>query len=143
MASKQKLLKVDKSARGKKSGSKVPVKSSTRSSTVQRAPVAIKPFPIAGLGASADGLEALEKFLSHVPPDCGIAFIVVTYLHPGHVSLLPELLGKCTRRPVRQAADGLVVEPGAPGMILLAIEEASAGRDAGKPSRRKGKDAAA
>jgi len=29
-------------------------------------------FPIVGLGASAGGLEALEAFLTHMPPDSGI-----------------------------------------------------------------------
>jgi len=36
---------------------------------------------------------------------------VVTHQHPGHTSLLPELLGKCTRMRVRAAADGVAVEP--------------------------------
>jgi two-component system CheB/CheR fusion protein len=73
--------------------------------------VALKPFPIVGLGASAGGLEALEKFLAQVPPDCGLGFVVVTHQHPGHTSLLPELLGKCTWMRVRVAADGVAVEP--------------------------------
>jgi two-component system CheB/CheR fusion protein len=60
----------------------------------------------------------LEKFLAHVPPDSGMAFIVVTHQHPGHVSLLPELLGKCTRMPVRRAADGMLVEPNTVYMSL-------------------------
>ena len=30
-------------------------------------------FPIVGMGASAGGLEALEAFFSHMPPDSGIA----------------------------------------------------------------------
>ena len=74
-------------------------------------PASVKSFPIVGLGASAGGLEALEKFLSLVPPDGGMAFVVVTHQHPGHVSLLPELLGKCTQMPVMAAADGILVKP--------------------------------
>jgi len=118
MAIKKKPLKVEGSFRRKKSRREVPVKSTAGTSVAPPAPATFKPFPIVGLGASAGGLEALEKFLSHVPPDCGIAFIVVTHLHPGHVSLLPELLGKCTRMPVRQAEDGLVVEPNTVYMSL-------------------------
>ena len=64
-----------------------------------------------GIGASAGGLEALEKFFAHVAPDCGLAFVVVTHQHPGHTSLLPELLRKCTRMRVLVAADGVAVEP--------------------------------
>jgi two-component system CheB/CheR fusion protein len=111
MANKRKLFKIDNSVRGKKSGSKLPVKS---------APVVIKPFPVVGLGASAGGLEALEKFLFHVPPDCGMAFVVVTHQHPGHTSLLPELLGKRTRMRVQVAADGIAVEP---NTVYLSLPE--------------------
>jgi two-component system, chemotaxis family, CheB/CheR fusion protein len=71
-----------------------------------------RPFPVVGVGASAGGLEALEKFFAHVAPDCGMAFVVVTHQHPGHTSLLPELLRKCTRMRVEVAADGVAVEPG-------------------------------
>ncbi|HUG68374.1 MAG TPA: chemotaxis protein CheB [Pirellulaceae bacterium] len=72
----------------------------------------VKPvFPIVGIGASAGGLEAMEEFLTNMPTDTGIAFVVVTHLHPGHISLLPELLGKKTAMPVVEAADGLKVEP--------------------------------
>ena len=40
-----------------------------------------------------------------------MAFVVITHQHPGHTSLLPELLGKATAIPVVEAADGLKVEP--------------------------------
>ena len=40
-------------------------------------------FPIVGIGASAGGLEAFEQFFSQVPPDSGIAFILVSHLDPG------------------------------------------------------------
>ena len=64
-----------------------------------------------GLGASAGGLEALEEFFTHMPADSGMAFVVVTHLHPGHVSLLPELLAKRARMLVVQAAAAQRVEP--------------------------------
>lgn len=102
----------------KSNGPKARVKSPPAPPRPQPLPKPAKPFPIVGLGASAGGLDALEKFLAHVPDDSGIAFVVVTHLHPGHVSLLPELLGKCTRMPVRTAADGLVVEPNTVYMSL-------------------------
>jgi len=53
-------------------------------------------FPIVGIGASAGGLEALEELLSHMPANTGMGFVIVTHQHPGHTSLLPELLGKST-----------------------------------------------
>lgn len=39
-------------------------------------------MPIVGIGASAGGLEALEQFPAKVPPDCGMAFVVVQHLDP-------------------------------------------------------------
>lgn len=70
-----------------------------------------KAFPIVGVGASAGGLKALDEFFQHVPPDSGMAFVVVTHQHPGHTSLLPELLRRTTTLPVTAAGDGLRVKP--------------------------------
>src|SRR6266566_9537805 len=103
MVKTRKPLKVGKFARRKIPEAAMPVKSAAVSAALPRSKVATEAFPIVGLGASAGGLEALEKFFSQVPPNCGIGFVVVTHLHPGHVSLLPELLGKCTRMPVKTA----------------------------------------
>lgn len=68
-------------------------------------------FPVVGIGASAGGLEALEELFREMPGDTGMAFVVVTHQHPGHTSLLPELLGKITPLTVVQVADGMKVEP--------------------------------
>lgn len=100
-----------KSIRRKSYGAKARVTLVGSAPPRQSAPSAMRPFPIVGLGASAGGLEALEEFFSLIPPDTGIAFVVVTHQHPGHGSLLPELLGKCTRMPVKVAANGGAVEP--------------------------------
>jgi two-component system CheB/CheR fusion protein len=68
-------------------------------------------FPIIGIGCSAGGLEALEKFLTHVPASCGMAFVIVQHLAPEHVSALPDLLRRFTPMPVSEASDGMVVAP--------------------------------
>lgn len=68
-------------------------------------------FPIVGIGSSAGGLEALEEFFSHLPPDPQIAFVVVSHQHPSHASLLPEILRRWTSLPVREASDSLRLEP--------------------------------
>ena len=34
-------------------------------------------FPIVAMGASAGGLEALEAFFAHMPPDKNIAFVII------------------------------------------------------------------
>ncbi|HEX7475733.1 MAG TPA: chemotaxis protein CheB [Dehalococcoidales bacterium] len=68
-------------------------------------------FPIVGIGASAGGLEALQELFTNMPPDTGMGFVVVTHLDPSHISILPELLKKCTSMPVYQIIDGMAVKP--------------------------------
>ena len=73
-------------------------------------PSASKPFPIVGIGASAGGLEALTGFLKALPPDTGMAFVVIQHMDPTHESMLNRLLAKSTLMPVQQIADGTEVE---------------------------------
>src|SRR5262245_42497806 len=68
-------------------------------------------FPVVGVGSSAGGLEALEELFRDMPNNTGMAFVVVSHLHPGHTSMLPELLGKATKLPVVEASDGVEVRP--------------------------------
>jgi two-component system CheB/CheR fusion protein len=67
-------------------------------------------FPIAGIGASAGGLEALEELFDNMLPEPGIAFVVVTHQHPGHTSMLPELLRRKTDMVVVEASEGTKLE---------------------------------
>lgn len=67
-------------------------------------------LPVAGIGASAGGLEALEIFFSNIHSNSGFAFIVVTHQQPGHVSLLPELLHHSTDMPVISIEDGMMLQ---------------------------------
>jgi two-component system CheB/CheR fusion protein len=67
-------------------------------------------LPVVGIGASAGGLEALQLFLSHLSPETGFAFIVVTHQLAKHISLLPELLVKFTDMPVLTAQDGMLLQ---------------------------------
>ena len=66
---------------------------------------------VAGVGASAGGLESLERFFRHVPPDSGVAFIVVQHLSADHKSLMEELIGRFTSIPVSDAHDGEAIRP--------------------------------
>ena len=67
-------------------------------------------FPIVGIGCSAGGLNALEKFFTHAPADSGMAFVVVQHLAPSHESTLPELLQRFTRMTVVEAGDGMRIK---------------------------------
>ncbi|SJZ83937.1 two-component system, chemotaxis family, CheB/CheR fusion protein [Trichlorobacter thiogenes] len=64
-----------------------------------------------GIGASAGGLEAIESFFTNMPPDSGMAFIVVQHLSPDYKSLMVELLSKKTAMPVHRAEDAMEVLP--------------------------------
>ncbi len=68
-------------------------------------------FPIVGMGASAGGLEAFEQFFTHVPPNIGMAFILVPHLDPGHASMMTELLRRVTKLEVNEAQGGVKVKP--------------------------------
>ncbi len=68
-------------------------------------------FPIVGVGSSAGGLSGLTSFLSKLPGDTGMAFVLIQHLDPTHESQLPSLLARSTRIPIIPAADGLRVEP--------------------------------
>lgn len=74
-------------------------------------PSAAAQFPVVGIGCSAGGLEALEKFFSHLPSGSGMAFVIVQHLAPDHLSALPDLLGRFTPMPVAEAQDGMVIRP--------------------------------
>src|SRR3954470_14615790 len=65
---------------------------------------------IVGIGASAGGLEALKEFFSHVPPDSGLAFVVIQHLDPNHASYMADLLSRQTRMRVIAAQDQSRVE---------------------------------
>jgi two-component system, chemotaxis family, CheB/CheR fusion protein len=84
-------------------------------------------FPVAGIGASAGGLEACLDFLAALPPQTGISFILVQHLEPNHESQLPEILSRATAMPVSHAQDGLPVEPDhfyvVPPNVILTIKE--------------------
>ena len=68
-------------------------------------------FPVVGIGASSGGVEALELFFGAVPPNSGIAFIVIQHLDPTHESILAEIVARHAPMPVVQVEDGVVVEP--------------------------------
>ena len=65
---------------------------------------------IVGVGASAGGLEALEKFLAQVPAASGLAYVVVQHLDPTQKAVLAQLLQRVTRLTVHEAADQMRVQ---------------------------------
>lgn len=69
------------------------------------------PFPVVGIGASAGGLESLERFFANVPIDSGMAFVVIQHLSPDFKSMMDELLARRTNLPIHRTEEGAIVEP--------------------------------
>ena len=69
------------------------------------------PFPIVAIGASAGGVEALRTLFRSLPPDTGMAYVVIQHLSPFHESLLPEIIGAETQMEVHKVTDGMKPEP--------------------------------
>lgn len=68
-------------------------------------------FRVAALGASAGGLEAFRGLLSALPPDTGMAFLLVQHLDPTHASFMVSLLASHTAMAVSEAGEGSRLEP--------------------------------
>jgi two-component system chemotaxis response regulator CheB len=64
------------------------------------------------MGASAGGMEALQKLVARLPADFPGSLFVVWHMSPTVRSVLPEILARATPLPVAPAADGDPIEPG-------------------------------
>jgi two-component system, chemotaxis family, CheB/CheR fusion protein len=95
-------------------------------SAVTREPAVAAPCPIVGMGASAGGLHAFQRFFAHLPPTNGMAFVIVQHLDPRNPTLLPELLSKSTSLRVELAEDGTPLQADhvyvIPGNATLTLE---------------------
>ncbi len=83
----------------------------------------VRPMMVVGIGASAGGLDAITRLVKTLPSTSPMALLLVQHLEPFQPSLMVELLQPHAAIPVRQAADGLALQPGhlyvtPPGTIL-------------------------
>jgi len=84
-------------------------------------------LPVVALGGSAGCLQPLQTFLGAMPPDSGLAFVVIMHLSPEHESSLPEILQRATKMPVAAAQNGDILEKNKvyvipPGKHLVAAD---------------------
>jgi two-component system CheB/CheR fusion protein len=56
-------------------------------------------------------MEAFIELLRHIPPDSGMAFVLIQHLDPTHPSYLRDALARSTSLPVHEIQDGVRVEP--------------------------------
>jgi two-component system, chemotaxis family, CheB/CheR fusion protein len=66
---------------------------------------------IVAVGASAGGLEALQRFFGAVRAPTQAVFVVIQHLAPDHRSMMPELLARHCALPVQEALAGVRLEP--------------------------------
>jgi two-component system, chemotaxis family, CheB/CheR fusion protein len=57
---------------------------------------------VVAIGASAGGLNAFRKLIENLPTDTGMAFVLLTHILRGSISLLPEILSHSTKMRVSQ-----------------------------------------
>lgn len=67
-------------------------------------------IPLVAIGASAGGLEPIEKFFDAVTGEPGMSFVIVQHLSPDYRSMMDELLSRRTNLPIKRITDGLALE---------------------------------
>ncbi len=127
----------DVDGKSPEAASSAPVISDTPDEADDRKPL---PFNVVGLGASAGGIEAYIEILEHLPPDTGMAYVIVLHLAADQKSHLPEILARHTKMRVKQIESGLRIEPNqvyvAPPKYLLRLEAGAFALEAPDLTRR-------
>src|ERR1700683_4936590 len=66
-------------------------------------------FPVVCVGGSAGGLDAYVRLLRHLPPDMGVAVVIVNHLRTV-ATLLHEILPRYTGMPVELITEKLLIQ---------------------------------
>ena len=72
--------------------------------------IVAKDFPVVCIGGSAGGLDAYIRLLQNLPPDMGVAIVIVNHLRTV-ATLLHEILPRYTRMPVELITEKLDIKP--------------------------------
>jgi len=67
-------------------------------------------FPVVCVGGSAGGLDAYTRLLKHLPPDLGVAIVIVNHVRT-LATLLHQILPRFTAMPVELITERLVIQP--------------------------------
>ncbi|TDM09437.1 MAG: chemotaxis protein CheR [Ideonella sp. MAG2] len=82
---------------------------------------------VVAVGASAGGLEALQRFFSSLTLPTQAAFVVLQHLAADHRSMMPELLGRHTALAVTTAEEGMALQTDMvyllpPGVMMTLVQ---------------------
>ncbi len=69
----------------------------------------VQPHFIVGVGGSAGAMNAYKALLGAMPSNSGMAFVVVSHIHPAANSQLAQVLSRHTKMPVTQAAEAMPI----------------------------------
>jgi two-component system CheB/CheR fusion protein len=68
-----------------------------------------QPKLIVGIGGSAGALSAYTALLDAMPPDTGVAFVIISHMMPTAHSQLTRILSRHTEMSVHLASDGMSI----------------------------------
>ncbi len=66
---------------------------------------------VVGIGGSAGALNAYMEILAGLPSNTGMAFVIISHMHPTAISHLALLLADRTKMPVRVATQAMPIQP--------------------------------
>jgi len=70
---------------------------------------AFHPNFIVGIGGSAGALNAYKALLEALPSNTGMAFVIVSHIHPTAHSYLSQILSRHTKMPVMLASNAMPI----------------------------------
>jgi chemotaxis response regulator CheB len=82
---------------------------------------------VAGIGASAGGIQAICEFFRALPDDTGVCFVVILHLPANFDTQFDQILSRYTSLPVLKLKGNVYVQPDhiyiLPGYFKVAIED--------------------
>jgi len=69
----------------------------------------VQPIFIVGIGGSAGALNAYKALLEAMPPDTGMAFVIISHMNPTAHSQLAKILSRHTKMSVTVASEAMVI----------------------------------
>src|ERR1035437_1298759 len=71
----------------------------------------LRPNLIVGVGGSAGALSAYKALLDALPCNTGMAFVIISHIHPTANSQLAQILSRHTKMPILVASMAMPIRP--------------------------------